>query len=246
VLANPVPIGTSGFLTAQADDSLTGNSRINSAVYNIDGGATWSPMTAADGAFTTSVEGLKGTIPAFSAAGVHTICVKASDSANNESAGTACAMFAVYDPTAGFVTGGGWINSPAGAYMFDPTLQGRANFGFVSKYKKGQTVPDGETEFQFQAAGLNFHSESYSWLVVAGTRAQFKGTGQINGSGSYNFLLTAIDGDLANPKTVDKFRIKIMNRNPDGTDASTVYDNDAKDEGTPLGGGSVQIQDPKK
>src|SRR5919106_2593428 len=34
--------------------------------------------------------------------------------------------------------GGGWINSPARAYRADPTMMGRANFGFASKYKKGR------------------------------------------------------------------------------------------------------------
>ena len=36
-------------------------------------------------------------------------------------------------------------------------------------------------EFQFHAAGMNFHSESYQWLVVnqGGTNAQFKGTGTL-------------------------------------------------------------------
>ena len=43
----------------------------------------------------------------------------------------------IYDPNGGFVTGGGWIDSPAGAYIFDPSLTGKANFGFVSKYLKG-------------------------------------------------------------------------------------------------------------
>jgi len=43
----------------------------------------------------------------------------------------------IYDPSAGFVTGGGWIDSPAGAYVAEPGLTGKANFGFVSKYKKG-------------------------------------------------------------------------------------------------------------
>src|SRR5207302_434908 len=62
------------------------------------------------------------------------------------------AMVVVYDPAAGFVTGGGWINSPAGAYTLDPSLVGKANFGFVSQYKKGATVPTGETEFQFHVA----------------------------------------------------------------------------------------------
>ena len=91
----------------------------------------------------------------------------------------------------GFVTGGGWINSPAGAYVADPALAGKATFGFVSKYKKGMTVPEGNTEFQFHAAGLNFKSTSYQWLVVAGANAKFKGVGTINGAGNYGFMLTA-------------------------------------------------------
>lgn len=56
-----------------------------------------------------------------------------------------------YDPAAGFVTGGGWVNSPAGAYAPNETLTGKANFGFVSKYEKGKSIPSGNTEFQFQA-----------------------------------------------------------------------------------------------
>ena len=43
----------------------------------------------------------------------------------------------VYDPNGGFVTGGGWINSPVGASTPNPDLTGKANFGFVSKYQKG-------------------------------------------------------------------------------------------------------------
>ncbi len=115
----------------------------------------------------------------------------------------------VYDPAAGFVTGGGWINSPAGAYAADPTLTGKANFGFVSKYQKGATVPTGKTEFQFKAGGLNFQSTSYDWLVVAGAKAQYKGTGTVNGVGGYGFMLTAIDGQQPGGGGVDKFRIKI-------------------------------------
>jgi parallel beta-helix repeat protein len=54
-------------------------------------------------------------------------------------------MLAVYDPSAGFVTGGGWIESPEGAYQADPTLSGKATFGFVSKYQKGANIPTGKT-----------------------------------------------------------------------------------------------------
>ena len=62
-------------------------------------------------------------------------------------------------------------------------MAGKTNFGFFSKYKKGATVPTGETEFRFKVADLNFHSTEYEWLVVAGPRAQSKGSGTINGAG---------------------------------------------------------------
>ncbi len=68
--------------------------------------------------------------------------------------------------------GGGWIDWPAGAYAADPTMAGKANFGFVSKYQKASNIPNGTTRFQFHAARLNFHSTVYDWLVVSGPEAQ--------------------------------------------------------------------------
>ena len=62
----------------------------------------------------------------------------------------------MYDPSGGFVTGGGWIDSPPGAYRAAPSLVGRANFGLVAKYKEGSDAPDGTTEFQFHTASFNF------------------------------------------------------------------------------------------
>lgn len=131
----------------------------------------------------------------------------------------------VYDPTAGFVTGGGWINSMAGA-LNGSTLTGKANFGFVSKYKKGAAIPTGETEFQFHIANFNFHSTIYEWLVVSGAKAQYKGSGTVNGVEGYKFLLTATDGQLSGGSGIDRFRIKIWNS------TGTVYDNvpDASDD----------------
>ena len=84
----------------------------------------------------------------------------------------------VYDPSAGFVTGGGWIMSPVGACMLTPDCQtstGKANFGFNAKYKKGASTPDGDTEFQFQAGNLNFKATVYDWLVINGPKAQYQG-----------------------------------------------------------------------
>src|SRR5207253_2291053 len=84
----------------------------------------------------------------FAAAGVYTVTVTVSDPCASVS--QEFDFVVIYDPKGGFVTGGGWINSPAGAYAADASRTGRANFEFVSKYKQGATLPDGETEFQFQ------------------------------------------------------------------------------------------------
>ena len=177
----------------------------------------------------------------YAQAGVYTVTLTVTD----DDGGRATAVFqfvVVYDPNAGFVTGGGWINSPLGAYAPDPTLMGKATFGFVSKYLKGAKTPSGQTEFQFKVAGLNFKSGSYEWLVVAGARAQFKGTGTINDGGNYGFVLTAVDGQLSGGGGADLFRMKIW----DKTTGTVVYDNlmDADDGAPPtttLGGGSIVI-----
>jgi parallel beta-helix repeat protein len=142
---------------------------------------------------------------------------------------TAEAFLAVYDASEGFVTGGGWIYSEAGDYVPNPSAEGKATFGFVSKYKKGATVPTGKTEFQFKAGDLNFHSDSYDWLVIAGEKAMFKGIGTINGAGKYGFMLSATDSDP------DLFRIKIQ----DKITEEVIYDN--KEGGTELGGGQIII-----
>lgn len=113
----------------------------------------------------------------------------------------------------------------------------------MSKYTKGATVPTGQTEFQFRVADLNFHSDVYQWLVVAGARAQYNGTGTINGEGNYVFLPSAIDGQVSGGGGIDRFRIKIWDR--DDGDA-VVYDNQLGDSDsaavtTALGGGSIVI-----
>jgi chitodextrinase len=185
----------------------------------------------------------------YAAAGIYNVCLTVNDSTVDSD--PACTIAVVYDPDGGFVTGGGWIWSPAGAYKDDLTLEGKATFGFVSKYKKGASVPEGNTEFVFQAADLNFHSSSYEWLVVAGARAKFKGTGTINGQGEYKFMLTAIDADINENDNfdADRFRIKIWTEDAEGNE-TVVYDNalgdDSDDATTEIGGGSIVIHTKKK
>ena len=171
----------------------------------------------------------------YTSTGVYTISATIIDAAG-ESDSNVFQYEVIYDPNGGFVSGNGAINSPAGAYTAAPYISGKAIFGFVSKYRKGATVPDGDTQFQFKLADLKFKSTSYDWLVVAGTKAQFKGSGTINGTGNYGFMLSAVDG------SPDKFRIKIW----DKATGIVVYDNmfGAGDDSSPttaLSEGSIVI-----
>jgi alpha-tubulin suppressor-like RCC1 family protein/N-acetylneuraminic acid mutarotase len=207
----------------------------HTAVWN------WGDGTSSGGAVTE--QGGAGSVTGshtYSTPGVYTVSLSVTDSAGGN--GQADHRYVViYNPAAGFVTGGGWITSPAGAYRPDPTLTGRANFGFVSRYERGRDVPTGNTEFQFRAASLSFRSTTYEWLVVSGARAQFRGTGTINGTGSYEFSLTVIDGDRPGGGNQDKFRIRIWDRA-----TGLIYDNqpgtdEQADPTTVIGGGSIVI-----
>src|SRR5262249_22763320 len=125
-----------------------------------------------------------------------------------------------------------------------PTATGRAQFAFHSKYQSGANIPTGNTQFKFQAGDFEFNSTSYDWLIVAGARAQYKGEGQIKGvSGSFDFILTAIDGKLPGGGGEDKFRLKVTGP------AGIVYDNqigapDSAGLTTVLNEGSVVIHKP--
>jgi hypothetical protein len=228
VTIDPVRINEDALVLATVDDITKGGSNIQVAAY-FDG-SWWREMVPVDGAYDEATEDVRGSIPPYPTPGVYEICVTGWDEAGN-GGNEECALLAVYDPDGGFVTGGGWIWSPAGAYPDDPSLEGKANFGFVSKYKKGATEPTGQTEFVFKAADFNFHSSSYDWLVVTGSDyARFKGWGTINDQGDYRFMLWA--GDFP-----DTFRIRIWEEDDNGNEFD-VYDNGFDQE---IGGGSIVI-----
>jgi hypothetical protein len=204
-------------LNASFTDPDSGQSHTCS--INWDDGNTTNPAVTPDSTPTTP--GTCAQTHTYNAAGVYTITVTVCDNFSPQGCGSAQVMIVVYDASAGFITGGGWLNVDPGSYVANPALYGRANFGFNSQYKKGSTVPTGETEFQFQVGNFNFHSESYNWLVVSGYKAQYKGTGTVNGVSGYEFTLTAYDGQIAGAGQTgyDRFRIKITKNNV------TVFDN---------------------
>jgi hypothetical protein len=235
--AEPVPLNT----TVAIEAAFTDPGVLDTHTAEIDwGDGTVSTLAVPqeDGAGTVSGSHV------YATPGVFPIVVTVTD----DDGGSDSSLYeyvVVYDPSGGSVTGGGWIDSPAGACALNESCMnatGRATFGFVSRFRPGRTVPDGNTQFQFKAGGIDFKSTAYEWLVVAGARAQFKGSGAIDGAGDYGFLLSAIDGSVNGGGGVDRFRIKIWET--DG--GQVVYDNqmgDADDAAaaTELGGGSIRI-----
>lgn len=231
---SPMPVGTAAAVTVSFQ--AVGAPDSQRVTFAWDDGTSTTVIPSASGSASAA--------HAYTAASVNAVRVTVTD-ANGDRTTSAFEFVVAYDPTAGFVTGGGWFLSPPGAYTADPSLTGKATFGFNSRYQKGAQVPTGNTEFQFRAGNLNFSSTSYEWLVVAGARAQFKGSGQVNGMGGYGFLLTATDGQVAGGGSADQFRLKIW----DATTSTVVYDNvrDASDDvdaadPQALGGGSIVIR----
>jgi hypothetical protein len=164
----------------------------------------------------------------------------------------------IYDASHGFVTGGGWIESPPSAYTpnnsADSLVTGKAHFGFKLKYKKGQSVPDGSTNFRFAGGNLEFNATSYDWMIISGARARYKGEGTVNGGTDlYKFQVTALDAGISGDGiTQDGFRIKVWQEDANGVE-TVLYDNglgadDSTGSGgtTPIGGGSITIHQAKK
>jgi probable HAF family extracellular repeat protein len=242
---DPVAIGTSLSASASFTDANTGDT--HSALWTWGDGGVAQPGTVTESGGSGTAKGSH----TFAAAGIYSVSLAVIDSGGFTS--NASGSVVVYDPSAGFVTGNGRIQSPAGAYKPDATVAGPATFSFVSKYQKGAKVPTGTTAFQFQSAALDFYSDAYDWMVVTGqARAQFKGSGTLNGEQNYKFMLTAIDGKAAGG-VADRFRIKIWHYDATAQQDVTVYDNQLSSstdgtlaEGTAVSAGNIVIHTPGK
>ena len=230
-IGTTVPVSAS-FTDAGVDDTHT---------------ATWAwgdGSTSAGTVVETSGSGSVTGSHTYTAAGTYTVTLSVRDGDGATTSQT-FEYVVVFDPTGGFVTGGGVLESPAGALAADPTAAGPAQFAFVSKYQKGAKVPSGTTSFRFRAGGFDFSSAAYEWLVISGARAQYRGTGAVNGVAGYEFTLAAVDGDLLAGGGPDRLRLKVWKG------AEVVYDNqlgDALDATAKaaISGGAIQVSVPKK
>jgi len=200
----------------------------------------WGDGTTAAGTVTESLGA--GTITGdhvYSAPGIYAVSVTVDDGYGNTD--TAIYQYViVYDPNGRFTTGGGWIDSPAGAYVFDPSAAGKMNFGFEVKYKKDAVMPEGNLTFQIHADHAKFKAAGFDWLVVTGNTAYAQGIGVLDDQGLYGFLLSVTDDPAK--RGVDRFRLMIW----DLESNIVIYDNQAGASiptlpAQMIGGGNIKL-----
>lgn len=149
---------------------------------------------------------------------------------------------AIYDPNAGFVTGGGWF-TPASI-----PEQVKVQFDFNIRYKEqgGENLQlTGTTSFKLSNA-LRFESTSHDWLVVQEDKAVWQGAGQINGRGNFGFTVSVVDAGQGKKNGTDKLRLRIWDKHEGN---KLYYDSHATDEfayfltenGPAIGGGNIVI-----
>ncbi len=233
VPATPVAIGTSVTATATFTDAGTADAHMARWTWDDNSAPTVGVVTG------STVSGTH----AYTSAGVYEVTMTVTDDDGGAGTGTAQAFVVAYDPNGGFVTGGGWITSPVWR------LPNRSGDGRQGELRLRLEVPerrdraDGRDAVRIQGRRPRRSTRpSYDWLVIAGAKAQYKGTGTINGAGDYGFMLTAVDGDAKAKGNPDLFRLKIW----DKTTGAIVFDNkmnapDTDDPTTVLGGGSIVV-----
>jgi hypothetical protein len=137
--------------------------------------------------------------------------------------GSASDVLAVYDPSLGFVTGGGTI----------PHNGVTANFGFNVKYKKNGAA---EGELLYSECGgasiVKLKSTSMQTLSIVGNTAVFLGKATLNGVGNYAFRVTVVDN--GEPGRNDQFGLQVTA--PNGTVIPGLTFNPIT-----LSGGNIQV-----
>jgi hypothetical protein len=158
----------------------------------------------------------------YTAAGLYPVKLTLFDLIDGSSSATSH-FVVVYDPAAGYCSGRGWFSSPAGAVSAAPGLESTASFLFSYQYNPGTAIPEGNLQFQLLGSDLAFQGTGIAWLVIHGERLICQGSGTLNGSAGYRYLLSAIDGQALDLHAQDRLRVKIWN---DAT-GDIIYDNEA-------------------
>lgn len=141
----------------------------------------------------------------------------------------------VYDSEAGYVSGGGWSDSPTNAGYELMRQGGMLYWGFVARYT-GEERVQGSTLMILDTGPAIFRSTSVEdgSLVISGNRAFFKGTGILfhqrgldsdRDDRQFGYLIAATDGQLGFSSSPDQLRLRVWVIEEDGTEGAVVYDN---------------------
>jgi len=146
----------------------------------------------------------------------------------------------VYDPSAGSVSGTGWVipggsTSDIGDYLL-PWVDGKtkASFSFKAEYRSAtSTTPSGFFNLSY-GSEFKLRSEGLDWLLIDPSTAQLQGTATIKGlSGTYVFQAIVQDGaPIGGP---DRLELRVW---PLGAD--TFHDG-PRFQATGDAGGNIQI-----
>ncbi|OKI86617.1 hypothetical protein A6A27_39910 [Micromonospora sp. CB01531] len=131
----------------------------------------------------------------FTSAGMYTIEVAVTD--DDGGTGTAEVMVIVYDPKGGFITEGGVITSPAGAFPANPEHIGKLHVQATVKYLPGENGPvpgNGRIAADLEGGEMRLQSTGLEWLVVAPSgKLAAKGVGTVGGQAGFGFLFYGED-----------------------------------------------------
>jgi probable HAF family extracellular repeat protein len=170
----------------------------------------------------------------YTSAGFYTVSARVSDEDGGTSGEATFSWVTVFDPAAS--------TKGSGFYAVPGQGNRKAHFTFEVSFPGGGTVPNGAVRLWIPGGRMNFESSSIELLVVSGNRAQFWGTGTLNGAPA-RFRITAVDGNAHHDGVADAIRVELW----DTSGATRLYDTQpgaTRDAPvtTPTGGGNIKIR----
>jgi CSLREA domain-containing protein len=202
VAPNPAEIGQEVVATA----TFTETSQVVTAIIDWGDGDTCHTDVDLD---CSVVGGTVDATHAYGAAGVSAVNVTVfhGDSLVQT---TDEVFLAVFDPTAGSVSGHGRVTAPPGSFTESPGADPVIKFGVSGRYKKGATAPTGKVRIDVRDPlfdGWDFDTDALTSLFVAGDTALVKGTATTDSGDQIFFSVGVLDVDPSGH--TDAFRIRI-------------------------------------
>jgi hypothetical protein len=184
----------------------------------------WGDHTTSAGTVTeANGQGSVSGSHTYAAPGIYLVTLTVTDQRGASGSAVAVPGVVVISVMAGGIGGSGVLDGPP-FRVAAAAPAGRVQFRLSAKYAGDGAVPQGQTVLRFQATHRTFRTTGLRWLVVSGDTAWYEGTGTINGTGSYGFLVAASGGGGG----AGKVRIRIWNE----ATGAVVYDSQP---GAPIG-----------